>query len=151
MQAACRLFAHSNMCQAITQYQRKNIEIAAKQAVNEDITKAYTLTKLQETYKAAETDKDTTNRVACIRLMMQYHGLLNDKLVIDLQDSRQLEDGHREAARRIAAHLLSDGVLDAEFEPLEHNSSRDDGLALNGGAIIPDNQHTPDNIVDSSE
>ena len=154
MQAACRLFKHSNICKAITEYQTNNIEIAKNQAVNEAITKAYTLTKLQETYNAAVTNKDTTNRVACIRLMMQYHGLLNDKLVISLEDSRQLEEGHREAARRIAAHLLSDGILDAEFEPLllpEHNSSQDDGLALNGEAVILDNEDSSDNIIDSSE
>jgi len=161
MQAACRLFGHSNMCKAITQYQSKNIEIAEKQAVNEDITKAYTLTKLQETYNAAVTNKDTTNRVACIRLMMQYHGLLSDKLVIDLRDSRQLEEGHREAARRIAAHLLSDGILDAEFEPLllpsqkgVVNSSQDDGPIVGevrGGTVIPVDEHSSDNIIDSPE
>lgn len=140
MQAACRLFGHSNMCKAITEYQTKNIEIAAKQAVNEDITKAYTLEQLQQTYKAAVTDKDTTNRVACLRLMMQYHGLLSDKLVIDLRDSRQLEEGHREAARRIAAHLLQDGILEAEFEPIR---------------LLSDNESSdndkPDNTVDSHE
>lgn len=140
MQAACRLFGHSKICEAITEYQSKNIEIASKQAINEDITKAYTLQQLQNTYNAAVTNKDTTNRVACIRLMMQYHGLLSDKLIVTLEDSRQLEEGHREAARRIAAHLLQDGILEAEFEPiplLSENESSDNDK--------------PDNIVDSHE
>lgn len=139
-QAASRFFQRDYVIRAIQDFQGKNIEIAEKQAVNEAITKAYTLEQLQNTYNAAVTNKDTTNRVACIRLMMQYHGLLSDKLVIDLRDSRQLEEGHREAARRIAAHLLQDGILEGEFEPIpllsDNNSSDND---------------KPDNTVDSHE
>jgi len=143
-QAACRLYANSKMCKAIKEYQDKNIEISSKQAVNEAITKTYTLDQLQKTYDAAKKNGDTTNRVACIRLMMQYHGLLSDKLVIDLQDSRQLEEGHREAARRIAAQFLSDGILDATFEPIPLLDTTKD----------EDNQSdkdSTDNIVEPSE
>ncbi len=147
MQAACRLFGHSKICEAITEYQTKNIEIASKQAVNEAITKAYTLQQLQKTYDAAVLNSDTTNRVACIRLMMQYHGLLSDKLVIDLQDSRQLEEGHREAARRIAAHLLSDGILDAKFEPLKLLNDSEGS----GSENVSSDNVSPDNIIDSHE
>lgn len=142
--AACRFFQRDYIIKAIRDFSDKNIEIAEKQAVNEAITKAYTLEQLQKTYRAAVTDKDTTNRVACIRLMMQYHGLLNDKLVIDLQDSRQLEEGHREAARRIAAHLLSDGILEAEFEPLALPATNKDDH-------VQSDNSSPDNIIDSSE
>lgn len=150
-QAACRLYANSKMCKAIKEYQDKNIEISTKQAINEAITKAYTLNELQNTYNAAVLAGDITNRVACLRLEMQYLGLLNDKLVISLEDSRQLEEGHREAARRIAARLLQDGILDAEFEPiplLSNSSSPDSGPTKDGQAVIEEDNVASDNIIE---
>jgi len=76
-----------------------------------------------------------------MRLIMvwQQQGLLDNKLVINLEDSRQLEEGHREAARRIAARLLQDGILDAEFEPVTKNDANES----------PDNDSS-DNSVEPS-
>ncbi len=148
MQSACRMFNKDKIKHAIELYTPRTL---VKRA---EINREYAFNKYQELYDRCYDDHDNTNCVALMRMVWQQQGLLDNKLVINLEDSRQLEDGHREAARRIAAHLLSDGVLDAEFEPLslpdndsDNNSSRDDGLTDNSGAVIP----TSDNIVDSSE
>ena len=104
-----------------------------------EINREYAFNKWQELYGKCETAGDNTNCVALMRMVWQQQGLLDNKLVINLEDSRRLEDGHREAARRIGAHLLEAGILDAEFEPLSLPSTDDQS----------DNV-SPDNIIDSS-
>lgn len=134
MQSACRMFNKDKIKQAIELYQPETL---AKRA---EINREYAFNKWQELYDRCFKDHDHTNCVALIRMVWQQQGLLDNKLVINLQDSRQLEEGHREAARRIAARLLQDGILDAEFEPiplLSDNKSSDNDK--------------PDNTIDSRE
>lgn len=134
MQAACKMFTLDKVKQAIELYQPEKL------AKKVEISREYAFNKYQEIYDRCYADHDNTNCVALIRMVWQQQGLLDNKLVIDLKDSRQLEEGHREAARRIAARLLQDGILEAEFEPIpllsENNSSDND---------------KPDNTVDSHE
>lgn len=134
MQAACRFFKRSNIKQAIEQYQPKTL---AKRA---EINREYAFNKWQELYDRCYKERDNTNCVALMRMVWQQQGLLDNKLVINLEDSRQLEEGHREAARRIAARLLSEDILDAEFEPRKLLSDNN----------VSDNDST-DNIIDSCE
>ena len=134
MQSACRLFNLDKVKQAIELYQPETL------AKRVEISREYAFNKYQELYERCYESHDNTNCVALLRMVWQQQGLLDNKLVIDLKDSRQLEEGHREAARRIAARLLQDGILDAEFEPialLNDNESSDNGSS--------------DNTVDSSE
>lgn len=131
MQAACRQFSKDKIKQAIELYKP---ETRPKRA---EINREYAFNKWQELYDRCYKAKDNTNCVALMRMVWQSQGLLDNKLVINLEDSRQLEEGHREAARRIAAHLLEDGILDAEFEPIAQ--------------LNPGNTDSPDNNVDSSE
>lgn len=134
MQCACRLLSSAKVKQAIELYQPQQL------VKRVEINREYAFNKHQELYDRCFKDHDYTNCVALLRMIWQQQGLLDNKLVIDLKDSRQLEEGHREAARRIAAHLLSDGILEAEFEPtslLNDNESSDNDK--------------PDNTVESSE
>ena len=134
MQSACRMFNKDKIKQAIELYQPETL---AKRA---EINREYAFNKWQELYDRCYADHDNTNCVALIRMVWQQQGLLDNKLVINLEDSRQLEEGHREAARRIGAHLLSAGILDAEFEPITNND----------GDEVPNNDNS-DNIIESSE
>jgi len=140
-QAACKMFNLDKVKQAIEMYQPKAL------AKKVEISREYAYSKLQDMYERCWTDHDNTNSVGVLRLICQATGIINDKLVIDLKDSRQLEDGHREAARRIGAYLLSDGILDAEFEPLKLFGDNKGSQSEND---VSDNVST-DNIVDSSE
>jgi len=134
MQAACRFFGRSNVKQAIEHYQPETL---AKRA---EINREYAFNKWQELYDSCWESGDRTNCVALLRMVWQQQGLLDNKLVINLEDSRQLEEGHREAARRIGAHLLSAGILDAVFEPITNND----------GDEVPNNDNS-DNIIESIE
>jgi len=133
-QAACRLIQKNKIKQAIELYQPETL---AKRA---EINREYAFNKWQELYDRCYADRDSTNCVALIRMVWQQQGLLDNKLVINLEDSRQLEEGHREAARRIGAHLLSAGILDAVFEPITNND----------GDEVPNNDNS-DNIIESIE
>jgi len=134
MQAACRFFKRSNVKQAIELYQPEKL------AKRVEINREYAFNKWQELYDRAFADHDNTNCVALMRMVWQQQGLLDNKLVINLEDSRQLEEGHREAARRIGARLLSEGILDAEFEPVASKDADE----------TTDNNST-DNIIEPSE
>jgi hypothetical protein len=130
-QCACRLLASAKIKQAIELY---TPQILVKRA---EINREYAFNKWQELYDRCLVDHDNTNCVALMRMVWQQQGLLDNKLVINLDDSRRLEEGHREAARRIGAHLLETGILDAEFEPIPQ--------------LNPGNDDSSDNTVDSSE
>lgn len=138
MQAACRFFKRSNVKQAIERYKPETL---AKRA---EINREYAFNKWQELYDRCYADHDNTNCVALMRMVWQQQGLLDNKLVINLEDSRQLEEGHREAARRIAARLVHDGILDAEFEPIAL-------LNENENKNVSSDNVSPDNIIDSCE
>jgi len=117
MQAACKMFSIDKVKKAIELYRPETL---AKRA---EINREYAFNKWQELFDRAYADHDNTNCVALIRMVWQQQGLLDNKLVINLEDSRQLEEGHREAARRIGARLLSEGILDAEFEPVANKDA----------------------------
>jgi len=133
MQCACRLLSSAKIKQALSLYKPQTL------AKRVEINREYAFNKWQELYDRAYNDHDNTNCVALMRMVWQQQGLLDNKLVINLEDSRQLEEGHREAARRIAARLLQDGILDAEFEPVTKNDANES----------PDNDSS-DNSVEPS-
>ena len=72
-----------------------------------------------ETYERAVSSGDITNQVACCRILQQRCGQLSDRLVVDVEDSRRLDDSHRLQAKRIAA-LITSGrmLLPATFTPV---------------------------------
>lgn len=106
--AVSRLFNNPKFLTLIEQYEPKSPQSIVKKA---EITKEYSLSALQLTFDRAVAAKDITNQVACVRLMMQYNGLLAERIVVDLNDSRKLEQQYRDAARRIAAVVLECGGL----------------------------------------
>jgi len=134
MQSACRMFNKDKIKHAIELYTPRTL---AKRA---EINREYAFNKWQELYDVCEQNGDRTNCVALMRMVWQQQGLLDNKLVINLEDSRQLEEGHRDAARRIGAHLLEVGILDAKFEPITNKDEDDQS----------DNSSS-DNIIDSTE
>jgi len=103
-QAASRLLSTAKIVKELSRYTPDSLNISL---IKRDISKDYALSKLQQTYDNAEEKGDTTNQVACVRLMMQYNGLLSERVVIDIKDSRQLEDNHRAEAKRIASIITS--------------------------------------------
>ena len=112
-QCASRLLNSGKVKKMIAEYDPPTGTLEAKR---EDISRDYALARLQNTYDKAETAKDITNMVACVRLMMQHTGCLDQTLVVDIQDSRKLEEGHREASRKIANAIVSGDML-PEFNP----------------------------------
>ncbi len=90
-----------------TDYQLKKVEI----------TKDYALSKLQETYEIAREKGDITNQVACVRLMMQHNNLLNDRIVVDIADSRRLDEHKHRQAKQIASIILNGGLLQQPSSP----------------------------------
>lgn len=106
---AIHLLQTHNIKQALSTYEP---EKALNYLNKAEITKEYTLQKLQSTYDQAERVGDRTTQVACIRLMMQYNNMLNERIVVDITDSRQLEEHKRLQARQIASIILNGGMLD---------------------------------------
>jgi hypothetical protein len=75
---------------------------------NQEVNAEYALDCLLKTYNNAVEQADITNQVACVRLMMQKCGLLSERVVVDITDSRQLEQSLVLQAKRIASVILSD-------------------------------------------
>ena len=103
MSNACNLLKNPKMKQAIEDFRPKTI---TKDIKNKEIQREYALTKHQELYLRCFKDHDNTNCVALLRMYWQGAGLLSERLVIDVKDSRKLQDNHQKEAKRIAAIVL---------------------------------------------
>lgn len=147
-QQACKLFTNPNICQYISNYQKNNIEIAAKRAVTQSLTKDYAIERFIQLYERCWTDHDNTNCKSLLQTLWQHLGMLDNKLTIDFGEARELEEIHRESVRRLAAIVLSKGVMtgeqltalppavEAQFEASSGDSSHnnDGGPATNDQA-----------------
>ena len=71
-----------------------------------EIKKEYALTKHQELYNRCFDDHDNTSCVALLRMYWQGAGLLSERLVIDVHDSRRLDTEYQKEAKRIASIVL---------------------------------------------
>jgi len=103
MSSACTLLKNPKVIKLIETYVPKNIE---KQAKIVEIKKEYALTKHQELYDRAFDDHDNTACVALLRMYWQGAGLLSERLVIDVQDSRKFDNEYKKEALRIASIVL---------------------------------------------
>lgn len=103
--SACQLLSKPKIKQEIQDLLNKQVIQLGK---NQEVNAEYALKCLTETYSKALEVGDITNQVACIRLMMQKCGLLQERIVVDLTDSRQLEQSLISQAKQIASIILSD-------------------------------------------
>ena len=103
MSSACTFLKNPKVIKLIETYVPKNIE---KQAKITEIKKEDALTKHQELYNRAFTDHDNTSCVALLRMYWQAAGLLSERLVIDVHDSRRLDTEFQKEAKRIASIVL---------------------------------------------
>ena len=103
MSSACTLLKNPKVIKLIETYVPKNIE---KQAKITEIKKEYALTKHQELYERCFDDHDNTSCVALLRMYWQGAGLLSERLVIDVHDSRRLDTEFQKEAKRIASIVL---------------------------------------------
>jgi len=106
-----------------------------------EITGSYADIQTRETYQRAVAAGDLTNQVACCRIFQQRTGQLSDKLVLSVEDARELDSNKAAQAARIARIIMSKQLLQpscnsntpeiqASFEPkASDNVSRetDDG------------------------
>jgi len=144
-----RLITSDKIELAIVEYSAKTTEIRSKR---QEINKEYALACVQETWESSKKADDRTNMVACARLMCQINGLLVDRLVVDVEDSRRLDESHRAQAKRIAAIILSgklptpdvQTLIPASFEPISMETQPQDVAQSDNQtqAIIND---SPDN------
>ena len=113
-QNASRLLANDKISKAVSSYRQKQDRIEVAKV---EISAEYARQALVDTYEEAQRSKDLTNRVACVRLLLQTTGQLSDKLVIDVQGARQLEEHKHREAKRIASYISNSGLLLDESEP----------------------------------
>lgn len=109
-QNVCRLLANDKISKAVSEYRQKIDRISIEKV---EISAEYARQALIETYEQAKSLKDTTNQVACCRLLLQTTGQLSDKMVIDVQGAIQLEERHQHAAKRIASIMVREKLLEA--------------------------------------
>ena len=87
-----------------------------------EIKKEYALTKHQELYERAFDDHDNTSCVALLRMYWQAAGLLSERLVIDVQDSRKFDADYTKEAKRIASIVLeTQGLPDHAPDTIGHD------------------------------
>lgn len=109
-QNSSRLLANAKISKAVSMYRMKIDRIEVQKV---EINAEYARQALLETYEQAKKLKDTTNQVACCRLLLQTTGQLSDKMVIDVQGAIQLEEKHQHAAKRIASIMVRERLLEA--------------------------------------
>lgn len=144
-QAVSRLLNKDKIRLIIDNYKAKTAIISQKrQEINAD----YALSCLQNTYDNAIQAKDITNQVACIRLMMQKCGLLSERVVVDITDSRQLEQSLVLQAKRIASVILSDELPEL-MSPInidtQHIVSADNTQQVITDSVLTDDTQVLDN------
>ena len=109
-QSASRLLTNDKICTELERYIQKADKIAVQKV---EINAEYARQALLDTYEQAKLLKDTTNQVACCRLLLQTTGQLSDKMVIDVQGAIRLEERHQHAAKRIASIMVRERLLEA--------------------------------------
>ena len=114
--AASRLLHSDKFGKLLTTTIAKTQKIVDKRR---EISGEYADNATIETYERAVSSGDITNQVACCRILQQRCGQLSDRLVVDVEDSRRLDDSHRLQAKRIAA-LITSGrmLLPSTFTPV---------------------------------
>lgn len=125
-QSASRLLTNDKICTELERYIQKADKIAVQKV---EINAEYARQALLDTYEQAKLLKDTTNQVACCRLLLQTTGQLSDKMVIDVQGAIRLEERHQHAAKRIASIMVRERLLEAG----------DDGDDTQDMVDVPDN------------
>ena len=103
MSSACILLKNPKIIKAIENYKPAKDQIQTK---NREIKKEYALTKHQELYERCFDDHDNTSCVALLRMYWQGAGLLSERLVVDIHDSRRLDTEFQQEAKRIASIVL---------------------------------------------
>ena len=152
---ASRLLHSDKFTQLLIQSQ----DIDSKQAQKRrEITGEYADIATVQTYERAVTAGDITNQVACCRILQQRCGQLSDRLVVDVEDSRRLDDSHRLQAKRIAA-LITSGrmLLPSTFTPVTETidiqpvvgADNDDNNIINNSCINAHNNN--DNTIIDNE
>jgi hypothetical protein len=81
---------------------------------------------------------DMTNRVALIRIYQQRCGNLSERLVVDVQDARQLEAGLVAQAKQIAALILNGALPALPEQRLLQPSSQPIDMAFESDNIQPE-------------
>jgi len=130
---ASRLLHSDKFTQLLIQSQ----DIDSKQAQKRrEITGEYADIATVQTYERAVTAGDITNQVACCRILQQRCGQLSDRLVVDVEDSRRLDDSHRLQAKRIAA-LITSGrmLLPSTFNPVTETIEAQDVVCADNDAL----------------
>lgn len=107
--AVSALLTNRKVCEELVKYTPKSAEITLKK---QEIKSEYADIELIEALEDCKTTGDMTNRVALIRIYQQRCGNLSERLVVDVQDARQLEAGLVAQAKQIAALILN-GTLPA--------------------------------------
>ena len=102
-QAACTLFNSPYFLHYLNKFEPEQGEIVAKKR---EIQKDYALTTHQELYDRCFDDHDNTSCVALLRMYWQGAGLLSERLVVDIHDSRRLDTEFQKEAKRIASIVL---------------------------------------------
>lgn len=92
--------------------QERIVEIHRENMAESRLTVFTVLADLSHDRELARAKKDYSTCVRATELMGKYLAMFTDKALIELTDMRQLDDAHRETARRVAAALLSSGALD---------------------------------------
>ena len=118
-QAACTLFNSPYFLHYLNKFEPEQGEIVAKKR---EIQKDYALTTHQELYERAFDDHDNTSCVALLRMYWQAAGLLSERLVIDVQDSRKFDADYTKEAKRIASIVLeTQGLPDHAPDTIGHD------------------------------
>jgi len=97
--------------------QKRIRELIDSHMKRNNITADRVLSDLQHEKSAALEKGDIASAIAATRLMGLHLKMFSERMEFSLEDSRQLEEGHREAARRIASRLLEDGIFNQPVEP----------------------------------
>ena len=166
-QSSSKLLSNPVISSAIAKHIAPTVEISVKR---QEINKEYALSKLQETYEAAEKKGDITNQVACVRLMMQHNGMLIERVAVDIEDSRRIETSNQAQAKRIAAFMVSRGLLNPgdpaqihprlavvsrEIQPqdivdTQKSDDNNNNVMVNGDAQVIENKEDMESTSDKS-
>jgi len=108
--SSSKLLTNPMIVKELTKYSLTNSDNIVK---NAEIKREYALTTHQELYDRCFADHDNTSCVALLRMYWQGAGLLSERLVIDVNDSRKLSEDYTKEAKRIAAIITNTGDLPA--------------------------------------
>jgi hypothetical protein len=121
-QCACQLLNSPKIQKQIAKYAADTPETTL---VKQEISKDYALSCLQTTYEKAIIKKDVPAQVACVRLMMQYNGLLIDRMVVHQEDAIDLDENYQRQYKQIASIIIHNSELGDEGEAKRLTDSAD--------------------------